>query len=282
VPNRRPGPRSARRRARTSRARPHGIGGTPEQSSATGWASCAPVPTFSMRPPATSSAAAVSAAPWTSGMPGGNPSAALRSSPAGAADGCTGASSGSDRAQRSPARSQSRVAEASLGSVAAGAPRARRSQSLGCSAQRARSGASGSCRASQARIGPANPGAAGFPGETQPCASRTARPSAQRIAGRTGTPAVSHRTTPCICPESPIAATSHRPACASAAPTAEPAASSQPSARASAHPGAGTSTTHGARPVASTDPSSPASSAFTADVPTSRPRYARRVATPPQ
>ena len=132
------------------------------------------------------------------------------------ADGCTGASSGSSSAPpvglEVPQQRRRRVARLGRGRR----PSARRSQSLGCSAQRARRSVSGSCAASHARIGPANPGAGGLPRAGHRAASATARVSGQRIAGRTGPPASSQSTTPCICPVRPIASTAGAPTCATA------------------------------------------------------------------
>ena len=76
------------------------------------------------------------------------------------------------RAQELPARSNSRVPEASLGSLAASPTSLRRSQSLGCKAQSASATTEGSLVASQCRIGPAIPGTSGLPSDDKRWAGR--------------------------------------------------------------------------------------------------------------
>ena len=255
-----------------ARNRWHVGASTAGSGSSTRCASCAPVPTFSIRPPATSSAAAVSAAPCTSGMPRGRPSASERSSPATAADGRTGGRSGSSRAHPSASRSHSSVADASLGSVAAGAPSARRSQSLGCSAQRARRRASGSCSASHARIGPANPGAGGLPRAGQ--RRGLGHGARRRARGSPAAPARPPRRRARRRASAPRGR-SPRPRARPPAPRRHAPRSATPLASPPPSPAAGVSTGQGARPVASTAPSSPTRSAFTAEVPRSSPRRMR-------
>ena len=114
------------------------------------------------------SAAAVSAAPTATGMPGVSPS-----SLAGPGSNCpatsvalrTGGSFPAGRpsaaitpsAQTPRARSNRSVPDASVGSVAARPVSRIRTQSFGCNAHRARCRTSGSCAASHDSIGPAIP-----------------------------------------------------------------------------------------------------------------------------
>ncbi|VWD27534.1 hypothetical protein BCO19218_04411 [Burkholderia contaminans] len=83
-------------------------------------------------------------------------------------------------------------------------------------------------------------GAAGEPaaGQSAASASRTARVSGHSIAGRTGCPATSINTTPCICPENPIAATCARSSAGSRA-AARTSACHHASGAISAQPGCG-------------------------------------------
>ncbi|EDT38094.1 hypothetical protein BamMEX5DRAFT_6131 [Burkholderia ambifaria MEX-5] len=83
-------------------------------------------------------------------------------------------------------------------------------------------------------------GATGKPATGQPAASasRTARVSGHNSAGRTGCPAASISTTPCIWPEKPIAATCSRSAGGSRA-AARTSACHHTSGAISAQPGCG-------------------------------------------
>jgi hypothetical protein len=120
-------------------------------------------------------------------------------------------SQSSTRADHAPSTtSNSRVPDASLGSVAMPPPMAARSQSLGCRMWTALAMTSGSCRSSQAIEVAANPVTAGDPSRLSSAgdrasaisrASMVARASAQRIAGRSGLRSLSVTTTPCIWPE---------------------------------------------------------------------------------
>ncbi|KOT11989.1 hypothetical protein DM77_3766 [Burkholderia mallei] len=111
---------------------------------------------------------------------------------------------------QSPSGPASAVAQASDGSLAMSPPNAARSQSFGCSAQRAARSVSGSCAASHASSGPAMPGDTGFGDAGHRATSAVARASGHSSAGRSALPDAPVSTTPCICPEKPIARTRAR------------------------------------------------------------------------
>ena len=100
-----------------------------------------------------------------------------------------------------------------------------------------------------------------------------ARESDQSIAARTGRPAPSAATTPCICPDRPMAATVAS-VCATAARTASTVAESHSSGSVSDHPGCAAVTVYSATAWPITVPSRPVTSAFTELVPRSMPRSA--------
>ncbi|KGC71211.1 xylulokinase domain protein [Burkholderia pseudomallei] len=172
---------------------------------------------------------------------------------------------------QSPSGPASAVAQASDGSLAMSPPNAARSQSFGCSAQRAARSVSGSCAASHASSGPAMPGDTGFGDAGHRATSAVARASGHSSAGRSALPDAPVSTTPCICPEKPIARTRAR-SCSGSRVAASTSARHHAATSISAQPGCGVATAYAAPDDARTRPSPSTIASLREPVPRSMPR----------
>lgn len=138
----------------------------------------------------------------------------------------------------------------------------------------------GSWAASQARTGPVMPGTSGLASAArsasgsrrQRASSAAARPSGQSTAGRTGRPAASTSTAPCICPDRPSAPTGRPPSAGTTSPSAASSAARHTRTSVSAHPGRGRSTAWSRSASATTTPPASSATSFRPLVPTSAPR----------
>ena len=184
--------------------------------------------------------------------------------------------------QRRAATSSHSVPAASLQSLLITPASCSSSQSLGSSTLATRAKTCGSCPATHSSLGAVKPAMARLAvmrrvaGSRRSISSHSAwlRPSFQRMAGRSTSALASSSTAPCIWPATPSAATRPQaalPAASRSARTARSTACSQSAGCCSDHSGCGLCTCSGATASASSCPPADSSTAFTPEVPRSRP-----------